>query len=221
MSAPGVLGGRPPIEEMVVMHRAFRREFRLLPSLVRHVPPGAPARAAVVGKHARLILSMLHMHHGGEDAMLWPLLLVRTTPEREVVKRMQNQHEHIKELGSHVEPLVDRFLATAERRDELASALEQFGNALLGYLDGEESWIFPLVERHLSPSEWAAVCWHGLAVMNRRQLSLIFGALLEDAHPAERAMLLKTIPLLIRSLLRTLGAWQYRRYISRVRQGLT
>jgi hypothetical protein len=45
----------------------------------------------------------------------------------------------------------------------------------------------------------------------------VFGAILEDADEGERAELLATVPAPIRFFLRTAGARQYRRYITRVR----
>ena len=60
---------------MVVAHRAFRREFRLLPELVRQVAPGDTARAAVLAAHGRMLLIGLHLHHNSEDLLLWPKLL--------------------------------------------------------------------------------------------------------------------------------------------------
>jgi hypothetical protein len=47
----------------------------------------------------------------------------------------------------------------------------------------------------------------------------MFGAILEEANPDERAQMLKLLPPPIRLLMRTLGARQYRSYISRVRAG--
>ena len=45
------------VSDMYVVHRVFRREFVLIPQLVRQVAAGDTARAAVVGEHARLILA--------------------------------------------------------------------------------------------------------------------------------------------------------------------
>ena len=47
---------RPDVNEMVVIHRVFRRELVANPALVRRVADGNDARARVVGDHLRLIL---------------------------------------------------------------------------------------------------------------------------------------------------------------------
>src|SRR5689334_20924962 len=69
------------VHDMVVVHKAFRRELRLIPELVRAVPAGDTTRAAVVAGHARLVLQGLHLHHTGEDELLWPKLLQRDAPD--------------------------------------------------------------------------------------------------------------------------------------------
>jgi hypothetical protein len=45
----------------------------------------------------------------------------------------------------------------------------------------------------------------------------MFGMVLEDATPQERAMMMGVVPAPVRLLLRTVGAWQYRRYVTSVR----
>ena len=52
---------------------------------------------------------------------------------------------------------------------------------------------------------------------NSPQLPILFGAMLEEAQPDERSMMLALVPVPVRLLLRTVFAWQYRRYIKKVR----
>ena len=60
--------------DMVVIHRAFRRESRLLGELIAAVPDGDTERAAVLGRHLLWYQAGLTSHHHGEDEQLWPLL---------------------------------------------------------------------------------------------------------------------------------------------------
>ena len=53
--------------------------------------------------------------------------------------------------------------------------------------------------------------------VDKRQLPVRFGAMLEEANPDERTEMLKLVPPSVRLLVRTVFAWQYRRYITRVR----
>jgi hemerythrin-like domain-containing protein len=211
---------RPAIEEMAVVHRVFRREFGMLPGLVRAVPAGDKDRAVVVAEHARLILATLHLHHTGEDKVLWPLLLERAAPARDLIDRMQAQHANVDRLVGRIGPLVDRFAAVVQGGEELASTLEQLRMVLVEHLNLEEAEIVPLAAQHLTADEWSEMGKHGLSEMSRRKLPLVFGAVLEEADEKERAIMFDVLPAPVRVLMTAVGAVQYRRYIARVRQGL-
>jgi hypothetical protein len=62
----------PWVHEMVLVHRVFRRELGLAPTLVTAVAPHDRRAAARVGAHLRFVLDGLQVHHSGEDELLWP-----------------------------------------------------------------------------------------------------------------------------------------------------
>jgi hemerythrin-like domain-containing protein len=213
------LASRPDVTEMVVIHRVFRREFTAIPSLVRRVRDGDTARARVVADHLALIMSGLHMHHTGEDVVLWPLLLERAAPSTALVETMQYQHHRVDEYAEQLERLASTWAqgASAVRGEQLAQVVELFSDALVEHLDLEEREILPLVSRHISVEEWDSLGEHGKQAMSPRQLPLMFGAILEEADSGERERMLAHLPAPLRVVMRTLGARQYRRYITRVR----
>ncbi|GAA2335884.1 hemerythrin domain-containing protein [Dactylosporangium salmoneum] len=209
----------PDVQEMVVIHRVFRRELAAIPALVRATTPGDTARAGVIGAHADFVLGFLHAHHSGEDELLWPLLLQRAAPSAELVRTMQAQHHGVEEATEATRDALRAWTAAPDRpaADRLAGLVERLREALVAHLDLEEREILPLVSRHVSAAEWAALAEHGKNATPRRQLPLVFGALLEDASADERAGLLAAVPAPIRFFLRTAGARQYRRHVTRVR----
>ncbi len=207
------------VHDMVVVHRAFRREFRLVPLLVRAVPAGDTARAAVVAGHARLILLGLHLHHTGEDELLWPKLLDRCPPDAALVHRMEAQHERVEHAIARLTPALDRWEAEARPAvtEEVASGFDALRTALLEHLDEEEREILPLAARHISQAEWNELGEHGAGKTPKRLLPILFGAVAEEATPEEMTHILSTVPPPVRFLLRTVFARNYRRYITRVR----
>jgi hypothetical protein len=209
----------PRVHEMVVIHRVFRREFGAIPGLVRAVAPGDVARARVVGGHLTLVLAGLHMHHTGEDAVLWPALAERAAPSADLVETMVTQHARVDGYARQVEPVLEewRASATTVRGEQLARLLEDFAEALCEHLDLEERELLPLIARHVTVAEWDSLGEHGRASMSARQLPLLFGAILEDADEDETREMLRGLPVPVRGVMRTVGAWQYRRYITRVR----
>lgn len=212
---------RPNVEEMAVVHRVFRREFGAAPGLVRGVAASDVRRAGVVADHLDLVLAGLHMHHTGEDEVLWPRLLERAAPSTGLVETMQAQHERVDALADQVTPLLAAWRARADSLagEQLARVLEDFTDALLEHLEREEREVVPLIARHITPAEWDSLGEHGRDAMSPRQLPLLFGSLLEEATAEERRMLLAPLPVLVRWLLLTLGARVYRRRIRQVRQG--
>ena len=81
-----------------------------------------------------------------------------------------------------------------------------------------EREILPLAARHITPEEWSQLGEHGIAKMTRAELPLLFGAVLEEATPEERAEMVAKLPFPARVLLRPVLLPQYRRYVRRVRQ---
>ena len=210
---------RPWVHEMVIIHRAFRRELRILPRLVRDVSAGDTHRAATLAGAVRLVLGGLHHHHTGEDVVLWPALLERAAPSTGLVETMQAQHEAVEGHMEHVEPLLQAWETspTTARGAELADLLDRLAAALVEHLDLEEREILPLAERHVTVAEWNSLGEQGIDEMDQKLLPIIFGAILEECTPNERRAMLAKVPLLVRVVLRTVGARQYRRYVTRVR----
>lgn len=207
------------VSDMYVVHRVFRREFVMIPRLVRQVAAGDTARAGVVGAHARLILAGLEMHHTSEDVLLWPKLLDRDAPDSDLIHRMESQHHRVEELLDQLSESLTRWEAEARPAagEEVATTFDTFRVALFEHLDDEEQHILPIAARCITQEEWNSLGQHGTEKMTKAQLPLMFGALLEEAQPAERKQMLALVPLPVRVLLQTVFAWQYRRYITRVR----
>ena len=210
---------RPDIQEMYVVHRVFRREFGAAPALVRGVADGDQHRARTVAAHLQLVLGGLHMHHTGEDAVLWPRLLERAAPSAELIATMQAQHDRVDTCTEQIETLLTAWTAagSAVRGEQLARLLEDFAAALFEHLELEERAVLPLCWEHITPAEWNSLGEHGRETVPVRQLPLLFGAMLEEATQDERAKMLAVLPTPVRLLMRVLGPVVYQGHIRRVR----
>ena len=210
---------RPWIQEMVVVHRAFRREFPAVAAMIRRTDEGDTNRATLVADHLRLCLAGLHMHHTGEDVLLWPLLLERAAPSTGLVETMQAQHHGVDVHTDAIIPALAAWQAapTKAAGERLATLVDDFTAALFEHLDLEEREILPLVSRYITVAEWNQLAEHGKDSMKPNELPIMFGLVLEDADADERARLLSNLPAPIRLLLRTVGAWQFARYVKRLR----
>ncbi|MBL7253644.1 hemerythrin domain-containing protein [Paractinoplanes lichenicola] len=206
--------------DMVVVHRVFRREFRILPALVRAVAPGDTTRAEVLGAHLANLALGLHHHHSAEDDLVWPLLLRRAQLHAALIHRMEAQHHRLHEPLEKITEILPRWRdsALAADRDGLADVIAQAAVALDEHLADEEREILPLIEEHLTPAEWKAVGDRGKEVLPKGKMALVFlGSLLEEASPAERRRFLGELPWPVRLLWRLAGERTYAASRDRIR----
>jgi hemerythrin-like domain-containing protein len=178
--------------DMYTVHSMLRREFALLPALVRSVEAGDSARAQVVADHIKLLNLVLNEHHSAEDAVLWPKLLWRAPKEIDpVVDLVEEQHAEIDTLEDHVDALLAQWTGGAglNDRDALGEALDALAVLLYGHLQLEERLILPVVERHIFASEWQKMVEEGAANIPAEVVPLVFGMLMyeggSDAVPPE------------------------------------
>jgi hemerythrin-like domain-containing protein len=205
--------------DVVLLHDAFRREFRLLPGLVRETGCGQVTRATTVADHLQLITGFLHHHHTGEDRLLWPVLLDRADSKfAPTVLLMEAQHERVAEQLELVEGLSTAFAATAgpEEQAALAAACDLLYVLLEEHLTAEENRVLPLAERYISKQEWIAMGEEGLGTLPKRQLPIAFGMMSYQGDPEVLADMIAPAPLPIRLLVPPLGRRAFRRYALRV-----
>lgn len=177
------------------------------------------SRAAVLSRHAVLLLDALHLHHSGEDELLWPKLVDRCRPDAELVHRMQGQHERVELHTERLRSMLPRWQTEARPAvgAELAATVDALRAELLAHLDEEERHVLPLAAAHVSQQEWDELGEHDIAKMSRSQLPLLFGMILEEADPEETAALYAGVPAPLRLLTRLVFLPRYRRYVKRVR----
>ena len=206
--------------EMVVVHRLFRREFGLVPGLIRRVSDGDRRRAEIVAEHLVLLTDGLHHHHTAEDEYLWPMLLARVGElDGALVRRMETQHETVGALLDRAHELLPRWLRVADRTtgDELANVFEKLSVALNEHLDDEETEVLPLCSRHLTQAEWDELGRRGQESIPKGSRAFVaLGGILADASPDERTRFLAHLPLPARLLWRTVGTGIYRREVTRI-----
>src|SRR3981081_3057842 len=152
--------------EMLMVHKMLRREFALMPGLVRWVAAGDQERAQLISDHITNVSVVLHHHHHSEDKDNWPLLLDRCGEEvAPLVKLMESQHEEVARLGHEVTEAVEAWRGSPgmESREALADALDRLIPALKEHLRAEEERIVPLMEQHVTAAEWDEMVEKGAA----------------------------------------------------------
>ncbi len=155
--------GPVDLTNMYVMHHAFRRDLADFVSAVEAAPVGDRLRWEALRWRWTLFASVLHSHHSAEDAGLWPLLVQRVSGRhddaRSVLDAMQAEHARIDPV---LEECTEGFTRLAEgSTEQVRQALNRSLAATVELLDAhlghEERDAMALVQRYLTPADWARV----------------------------------------------------------------
>lgn len=210
---------RADVRDMLVVHEAFRQSYARLPGLVMEVSPGDVERAAVVAEHAQLIEEFLHLHHKGEDELLWPKLLERAGDRLgDVVSLLESQHEEIAALLVETAQLLALWRAqpATDSGERLADCLERLGSLLTEHLGIEEKDVLPIVPEYVTAKEWHELGDHAIKALPKSKLPTVFGMLASYADPDVVKLMLSTAPLVPRLIMPVLGPRAYARHARKV-----
>jgi iron-sulfur cluster repair protein YtfE (RIC family) len=148
---------------MYVVHHALRRDLGRFESAVRHTPLEDTEAWQALAERWQQFGMVLHHHHTLEDTSIWPPLLARCDSAgdgaaRATLEAVQAEHETI---DPQLTTCSTGFAAMAqdprpEVREQLAADVGAMRAGLDHHLAHEETDALPLVQRYLTPAEWAA-----------------------------------------------------------------
>jgi hemerythrin-like domain-containing protein len=193
--------GMADVRDMYMAHTMFRREFSLIPGLLRGAPEGDTGRSEVVGVHIDLLCRILHAHHEGEDLLLWPKLHERAGADAaEIVSTMQEHHAAIETALGRANELLPAWRVTALGGKELADVFDELYVVLGTHMTMEEERILPLAEKYVSAGEWKGLGGHGMEAFSKKELPLCFGLVMYETDPDLVKAVLEDAPLAARLL---------------------
>jgi len=190
------------VRDMYLAHTLFRREFARLPDLILGIPDGDIAGAETVGSHVAMLCLLLHLHHEGEDELVWPKLAARGGAEADaVVPTMEKQHHTIEVALARVDELLPDWRSSGRSGDQVAGTFEQLLPALVEHMALEEAEILPLAEKYITAPEWKGLVAHSMGAFPKKYLPLVFGLMMEQGDPAAVKDVLDDTPLPVRLLM--------------------
>lgn len=197
--------------EMALIHRIQRRGLRDVARWIPTVPPEGAGRAGAIAAHLEWLLDSLHDHHTTEDDFLWPVLRERVPAE--AVDDMAAQHEGIDHAAAEVRRLLPEWAAdpSQDRATALRAALRHYRDLVTAHLDEEERDVVPLIARHVTAEEWAAIGEEGFRKIPASKRFTAVGQLLQVATPREAEHFTAKLPLPARVGWRLVGRRQFDR----------
>ncbi len=198
-------------DEMRVLHNAFFWGYQQAPGLVRSVAPADTKRSGVVGQWLADLDATLHVHHEGEDQLLWDKLSTRAPACALHVEQMRAQHSQVAELLAVSGPLLAEWTTSADpqQREQLAVAYERMLAVLLVHLRWEVVEMVPVAEKVVTQREWSELGKHGVGAVPKSRLLPQLGLLLACSSPADRAYFFASLPVPVKVLWRLTGRRQF------------
>ena len=198
--------------DMFAVHTMLRREFGLMPALIRGVTADNKERTVLVADHVALLTLVLELHHTGEDKHIWPRLRERVSAEvAPIVEVMEEQHDSIHNSLLRVGKTTEawRESASAAARDALADAIDQLIPPLTAHLALEEEHVVPLIEQCITKAEYALLPQEGVSMTPPESLPTIFGMVMYEADPAVVDMIVADMPAEVQPVIRDLSTKAY------------
>ena len=203
------------VDEMYLVHTMLRREFSLLPDLIRGAGRD-PDRRARIGAHAQLLCQILHSHHESEDLVLWPLLLERAAAEAtEIVGVMGEQHHAIAAAHDQAVHRLGDWCRFGRDGDGFATVLDDLVRIMTEHTVLEEKAVLP-AEKYITAAEWVRMGQHGIDTFQKRLLPLAFGMLMYEGDAAVMRRTLSNVPLPARLLIPIIAPRAFSRHARRV-----
>ncbi|HET6816210.1 MAG TPA: hemerythrin domain-containing protein [Mycobacteriales bacterium] len=211
---------RPDTTDMVAVHRVFRESLGVAPQLIGSVPGDDAERVNAVAGYYADILAFLHVHHEGEDELLWPKLIERCPEQADVIRRIAGQHEGVLTALQTAETYLEAWKAepTTDNAATLAAALITLAVGLGAHLDEEERVILPLAADHLTGEEWGALPAHGMQNFRGERIWLILGLIREQMTDTQRSSMDAHMPPPVREFWVNVGEPQFVKFIADIRR---
>jgi len=157
---PGQTAAHPgPVDMtmMYVMHHGFRRDLAAFAAAAQATPVEDREAWQALAERWDLFSEVLHHHHSGEDAGLWPVLMDRTDEDgRRVLEAMEAEHEQIDPVLSACAAGFARLAGHADEdaRAALAVRLCAAKESLAQHLRHEETEAIAIIQQVLTNEDW-------------------------------------------------------------------
>ncbi len=193
MTRPGAY--RTDTNDMRAVHGALLTSLGSAGALVA----GAGCdRAAVATASSFLenVVEFLHVHHQGEDDLVYATLKERCPENHALLARIEDQHRLLDEPMARATSSLGAWRSDpgAATADQTAVAFALVHRTLAPHLAEEEDEVLPIASAYLSPEEWAQLPGHALKIFGGDRPWLALGLVREALTEEQRSEMLAGMP---------------------------
>lgn len=181
--------------DMRVVHEALLAAFDAADGLVAAAGTDAE-KVATVASFFSNVLEFLHVHHEGEDELLYPRIVERCTEHATLLEQIDKEHALLNEPMATARAAIASWEAapSADTGAIVATSLDMVEGALRPHLKIEEELVLPIASAHVSEDEWGQLPAHSMQSFSGDKPWLPFGLILEQLNEEQRAAMLAHLP---------------------------
>jgi hemerythrin-like domain-containing protein len=193
MTVPGEY--TTPTDDMRAVHAALLSSLASAPALVAGAGTD-PAKVAVAASYCDNVLEFLHVHHDGEDELIYPVLEARCAQHKELLERIDAQHTLLAEPMTAARGAVAAWQGapSAEAGRTVVDTFATVSDLLAPHLAEEEDEVLPIASSYMAPEEWAELPGHALRSFGGDKPWLALGLVFEQLPPEVRSQVLAGMP---------------------------
>jgi hemerythrin-like domain-containing protein len=181
--------------DMFAVHAALQGAFDAAGTLVAGAGTD-PDKVGTVASYYANVIEFLHVHHTGEDELVFPVLAERCPGRDEVIARVGSQHTQLDGPMAAADAALEawRTSPTPATGAEAVARLAAIGAAVRPHFADEETEILPLASAYLNQEEWSELPGHSLRSFRRDKPWLALGLVRERLDEEHRARMLEGMP---------------------------
>jgi Hemerythrin HHE cation binding domain len=145
------------VRDMGIVHSALRRDLRRTAMVLGAGAPISDERRQALAGHALWMMHFLHVHHSGEDDLLWPVIRSRNPDAAALLDQMDADHRRIAPAITRLEEAARAYAADASAHGRFTEAVASMAEVTLPHLRREELEMMPVVAATLRHDEYADI----------------------------------------------------------------
>jgi hemerythrin-like domain-containing protein len=177
-------------------------------------------RVDTIGSFNENVIEFLHVHHGSEDAVLYPILEERCAESRSALERIDAQHKSLYAPmdAGRATNAAWRATPSTDTAQALIDAIGSIGETLRPHLAEEEVTVLPIARKWISPEEWARMSGHSMMSFAADKPWLMVGLVLEQLDQQHRDSMVAGMPPQMRTMWLEQMEPAFNAFISEVRR---
>ena len=183
------------VSDMYAVHNALTGALDAAPECVGKAD-GDSHRVEVIGSFYENVIEFLHVHHTGEDELIYPVLEQRCAESRSELERINDQHKllHAPMDAGRSAIAAWRAAPSTDNAQAVIDATTSIAEPLRPHLAEEETVLLPIASQWMSPEEFGRLPGHHMMSFRGDKPWLPLGLLREQLDQEHRDGMLAAMP---------------------------